>query len=170
MATREQKEGEGVLQYASDLRKMAILAYPCTDPKHSDDTRGDRCLDVFMNGLRDELVSVYNQNPEALEDAISAAEAYAAILSTKQLSHDPPTHPDLLSPKETTQAAVYPRAGDAKPQKGRQKGQKNFPKKDFQKKEFQKKEFPKWKPSPGRSKGQKGERRERLRGITATLV
>jgi hypothetical protein len=135
LARREQKERESFLQYASDLRKMALLAYPYTDVKYTDDVREDHCLDAFMNGLRDPLVAVYinDQKPVTLEDAISAAEAYSAIIRKREISNNFPVHPDLLQAKDPDQAVVTPKAGDPKQPRNKPRKTRPFPKKQRRK-------------------------------------
>jgi hypothetical protein len=121
--------GETFLQYAAALRKLAIIAYPSTDPAHTDKVREERCLDVFLNGIKDPHIAVFvtNKKPNTMEDAVSAAEVYAAVWARNE---DLPVHPDDRPVPDSTQAAmVTPPAGNPKPQGAKPNGQKYYPRK-----------------------------------------
>jgi hypothetical protein len=127
---RRQAKDETFLQYAAALRKMAVIAYPSTDSAFTDEVREDRCLDVFLIGIEDPHIAVFvtNKKPRTMEDAVSAAEAYAAVWARKE---DLPAHPDKMPPPDTMQAAlVTPPAGNPKQPGAKPNGHKNYPKKN----------------------------------------
>jgi hypothetical protein len=127
--SRTQKEDETFLQYAAAIRKLATIAYPTTEAANTDGVREERCLDVFLNGIKDPHIAVFvtNKAPKTMEDAVSAAEVYAAVWArTKDL----PTHPDQMPVPDTTQAAMIPiPAGNPKQPGSKPFGQKTYPKK-----------------------------------------
>ena len=127
--SRKQAVGETFLKYAAALRKLAVIAFPSTDPAHSDKVREQRCLDVFLNGIKDPHIAVFvtNKKPDTMEDAVSAAEMYSAIWARTE---DLPVHPDDMPSLDTMQAAmVTPPAGNSKQPWTKPNGQKFFPKK-----------------------------------------
>jgi hypothetical protein len=166
MAKRKQKENESFLHFAADLRKIALLAYPCTDPANDDAVREDRCLDVFLNGIRSSQVAVYvtDKAPSNMEEAISAAEAYSAIVSKDEITENLPLHPDEVpSPTGTsgTQGAVAdasernPRNNPNGQRYPRKEGRKDFKKGDKPfKKDYQKEDR-------GRQRGGRGGGKEK---------
>jgi hypothetical protein len=129
MNNRKQKEGETFLKYAAALRKLAVIAYPSTEPANSDNVREERCLDVFLNGIKDPHIAIFvtNKKPKTMEDAVSAAEAYAAVWARNE---DLPMHPDSRpAPEETQTAIVNPPAGDPKQPGAKPNGPRNYSKK-----------------------------------------
>jgi hypothetical protein len=91
--------------------------------------REQRCLDVFLNGIKDPHIAVFvtNKKPDTMEDAVSAAEMYSAIWARTE---DLPVHPDDMPSLDTMQAAmVTPPAGNSKQPWTKPNGQKFFPKK-----------------------------------------
>ena len=128
--SRTQKEGESFLQFAAALRKLATIAYPSTDKANTDKVREERCLDVFLNGIKTPHVAVFitNRAPKTMEEAVSAAEVYAAVWARKDIL---PVHPDLVPVPDTTQAAmVPPPAGNPRQPGAKPFGQKPYPKKN----------------------------------------
>jgi hypothetical protein len=129
MNGRKQGPEETFLQYAAALRKLAIIAYPCTDPTHTDDMREQRCLDVYLNGIKDPHIAVFvtNKKPSTMEDAVSAAEAYTAVWARND---DLPIHPDQIQAVDTTAAAmVKPPTSNPKQQGAKPIGPRFNPKK-----------------------------------------
>ena len=127
---RKQKEGESLLQFGAALRKLALTGYPSTDPANTDEVREERCLDQFLRGISDPSVTVHviNKDPQTMEDAISAAEGYAAIFAKDESNL--PLHPDQRpTNNEITAAVITPTTGGPKQPRGKPTGRKFFPKK-----------------------------------------
>jgi hypothetical protein len=137
LSNRKQREGESLLKYAAALRDLALTAYPSTVEDNTDKIREERCLDQFLRGIRDSLLAVFvsNSNPDTMEDAISAAEGYSAILAKDET--DLPDHPDKRPVVETSAMSsfVVSSAADSKQPRAKQSGQKSFAKKQKKAKE-----------------------------------
>ena len=131
--SRKQKQGESLLKYAAALRELALTAFPCTEDENTDKVREERCLDQFMRGIRDPLLSMFvnNAHPDTMESAISAAEGYSAILAKDET--DLPEHPDKrpVEMDTTLSALMMAAAADSKQPKTKPNGQKNFPRKEW---------------------------------------
>jgi hypothetical protein len=130
--SRKQKEGESLLKYAAALRELALTAFPCTELENTDQVREDHCLDQFLRGIRDSLLSVFvnNGHPETMEMAISAAEGYSAILTKDNT--DLSDHPDKRGVDDdmALSALVAAAGGGSKQPKAKAEGQKPFPRKE----------------------------------------
>ena len=131
LSSRKQKEGESLIKYAAALRELALTAFPCTEDENTDQVREERCLDQFLRGMRDSLLSVFvnNAKPDTMEAAISAAEGFSAILAKDET--DLPSHPDKRDGDTPLSSLVVASVADSQQPKAKPYGQKPFIRNDW---------------------------------------